>query len=141
MANGNPTSLKMGFGFPQARAAGAPYQAPPTANQMDFHLKEKAAERELRKLARDCPFIRAQLADVVKKDGAKLSVQDVLFFARCLRAGHSKTGFIVTGADGNTYESDKMEFINSDGISIIHEGHPFMLWRNYIKTIIPRATG
>jgi hypothetical protein len=72
------------------------------------------------------------------KDAAKLSVQDLLFFAKCLWAAESKTGFVVTGADGKKYESDKIENINPDGISIIHEGGPFILWRHYIKTILPR---
>jgi hypothetical protein len=140
MANGNPTSLRMGFGFAQARAAGAPYQAPPTASQMDWHVKEKAAKRELQKLTKSDSIIREELAAVVTtdRDAAKLSVQDLLFFAKCLKAHHSKTGFIVTGADGKTYESDKMEGINPDGISIIFEGRPFMLWRHYIKSILPR---
>ncbi len=139
MANDNPTSLRMGFGFAQARAAGAPYQAPPTASQMDWHLKERAAERELQKLTKDDPIIRAQLAAVVtKKDATKLSIQDFLFFAKCLKATQSKTGFIVTGADGKAYESDKIESINPDGISIIYEDGPFILWRHYIKTILPR---
>ena len=139
MANGNPTSLRMGFGFGQARAAGAPYQAPPTSNQMDWHLKEKVAERELQKLTKDHPAIRNQLAAVVTndKDAAKLSIQDLLFFAKCLRAAQSKTGFIVTGADGQTYESDEIENINPYGISVIYKGRSF-LWRHYIKTILPR---
>jgi hypothetical protein len=139
MANANSTSLRMGFGFLQARAAGAPYQAPPTASQMDWHLKEKAAGRELQKLTRDHPDIRSQLAAVVttEKDAAKLSVQDLLFFAKCLRADRSKTGFVVTGADGKTYQSNKIETINPDGISIIYGGRPFILWRHYIRSILP----
>jgi hypothetical protein len=135
MANDQPTNLRMGFGFQQARAAGAPYQAPHTAAQMDFHLKERAAQRELRALVESEPSNGALVRKIIDRHGANLTSQDILYLVRCCLAAQSETGFVVTGADGKIYNSDKVEEILLDVLIIIHEGRRFHLQRGYIKSI------
>jgi hypothetical protein len=135
MANDRPTNLRMGFGFGEARAAGAPFVTPPTTNQMNWHLKEKAAEKELRELRETFPNIDGALKTIIKTFAAKHSVQDILFAAKCVTADQSSTGFVVTGSDGKIYESNKVNSIYMDALVIEHEGRPFTLYRHYITSI------
>ncbi|WP_375785152.1 hypothetical protein ACE10Z_37260 [Bradyrhizobium sp. Pha-3] len=135
MANDKPTSLRMVFGYTQARAAGAPFVAPPTTNQMNWHLKEKAAEKELRELSDSFPDIGLSLKIIIKTFAAKHSVQDILYAAKCVVADQSSTGFVVTGADGKVYVSNTVHSIFMDSLVIEHEGRPFTLYRHYIADI------
>jgi hypothetical protein len=133
MANDPPTNLRMGFGFQQARTAGAPYQRPSTAAQMDFRLKEKKAEKELRKLVESNPASADQVRKLIEKFRSECSVQTILFFAKCSIASRSRYGFVVTGADGKTYHSRKVLEMYGDGsMKIVYEGKPFMLYGHYI---------
>jgi hypothetical protein len=44
--NDPPTSLRRGFGFKQARSAGAPYRNPRPNYKVDFDLEERAAHKK-----------------------------------------------------------------------------------------------
>jgi hypothetical protein len=59
MANDPPTNQRMGFGFPQARAAGAPYVRPRPGYAMDWDINERRYEKELAAIVRRNPSIRA----------------------------------------------------------------------------------
>ena len=48
--NDHPTSLRRGYGFPEARAAGAPYVRPRSGYEMDWDVKDRHYEKELRAL-------------------------------------------------------------------------------------------
>jgi hypothetical protein len=80
MANDNPTSLKMGFGYQQARAAGAPYVAPRPVSTVNFLLNERTAEKEIRDLIRRHSFVGPlvrEIIEVQKLDGG-YSAQEIL---------------------------------------------------------------
>lgn len=47
-----------------------------------------------------------------------------------------QTGFTVTLIDGATYKADKGDFIFTDGISIIHDGHRVYFPTIAIKSIV-----
>jgi hypothetical protein len=51
MANDPPTNLRMGFGFEQARAAGAPYVAPRPVSRVNWEIKCRQCAKKLRELA------------------------------------------------------------------------------------------
>ena len=140
MAMDGPSNRRMGFGFQQARAAGAPYTRPRTAGQMDFALKEKAAEKEIRALVEMNPSLGPTVRQFIKEHTGGgpdwWPVQDILFVLKCIIASESKTGFTIMGADGKSYKSDKVHCIYTDGVSIIHEGRPFMLHKHYIASIV-----
>src|SRR5437588_12245948 len=104
----------MGFGFQQARAAGAPYQPPSTPKKMVLRLKERAAEKEIRTLVERNPSIGPIVRNLVEEHRAKCSVQGILFFVQCVLADQSKTGFTVTGHDGKSYKSNQVESIYLD---------------------------
>src|SRR3974390_2635321 len=52
MANDPPTNLRMGFGFGQARAAGAPFVQPRPGWKMNWDLKNRQCNRKLNDLVR-----------------------------------------------------------------------------------------
>lgn len=113
---------------------------PPTTNQMNWHLKELAAEKDLRKLRERFPNIGDALKTVISTFAGKQSVQDILFAAQCIVADQSETGFVVTGADGKTYESHKVHSIYLDALVVEYEGKPFTLYRHYISDIAVKPT-
>lgn len=53
MANDPPTNLRMGFGFTQARAAGAPYVRPRSGYLMDWDIKERSYKAALNVLVKE----------------------------------------------------------------------------------------
>ena|ERR1700687_5809244 len=52
MANDPPTNLRMGFGFPQARASGAPYVRPRSGHEMDWDIDNRYYEKKLNVLVK-----------------------------------------------------------------------------------------
>jgi hypothetical protein len=80
MANDNPTSLRMGFGYQQAKAAGAPYLAPRPVSTVNFLLNERTAEKEIRALVGRYEFLEPlvrEMIEVQKLDGG-YSAQEIL---------------------------------------------------------------
>ena len=104
---------------------------------MDFHVRERAAEKEMRVLVESNPSSAPTVRQIIKEHRSKCTVQDILFFVKCIIAARSKTGFTVTGGDGKSYKSNKVESIYLDSMTIVYEGRPFTLWRHYIKSITP----
>lgn len=136
MANDRPTSLRMGFGFEEARGAGAPYQAPPTVGQMNSHIRERQAEKELRSLVELYPHASKFVLEVIKANSATCSAQVIAFFVKFSLAKEAKSGFTVTGHDGRVYKSNKVLEIYGDQVRIVHEGRPFTLQRHYVKSLV-----
>src|SRR5258708_7961918 len=67
MANDDPTSLRMGFGYQQARAAGVTgFKSPPSVSKMNFHLSEAAATRKLQDIRQRHPSIEKFLRRVIE---------------------------------------------------------------------------
>jgi hypothetical protein len=66
MANDAPTSLWMGFGFPQARASGAPYVRPRSVSKVNWDLKNKKCERKLGSLAKQHPTVETFIREIVE---------------------------------------------------------------------------
>jgi hypothetical protein len=56
----------MGFGFQQARAAGAPYDAPGTASSYNWGVRERQAEKEIRQILKDYPQATPRIAKLIK---------------------------------------------------------------------------
>jgi hypothetical protein len=140
MSNDDPTSLRMLFGYEQARTAGVVgFSGSRTAWQMDFDLKESKARKEIRALVGRNPSFEPRVRQLIREHASGESewwpVQVILFVLKCEMASRSKTGFTVTGHDGKSYRSDKVARIYTDGLSIIHEGRPLMLHIQYIKSI------
>jgi hypothetical protein len=71
MTNDPPTSLRMGFGFQQARAAGAPYRAPRTVWGVNFETRERRAEKEIASLAKRYPSLKKRFAEIVREAKAQ----------------------------------------------------------------------
>jgi hypothetical protein len=64
MANDDPTNLRMGFGYEQARVAGLTgFQNAPTASEMNWHLEWEAATKVLRHIVHNHP----EMGDLVRK--------------------------------------------------------------------------
>jgi hypothetical protein len=57
MRNDRPTSLRRGYGFSQARAAGAPYVAPRTGYAMEWDVNNRRYEKELSALVKREPSV------------------------------------------------------------------------------------
>jgi hypothetical protein len=82
----------MRFGYQQARAAGVlEFSQPPQAWEMDFHLKEKAAEKEIRALIEQNPSFAPRVRQIIAEHMARLrsdpqkalySTQDILFLLK-----------------------------------------------------------
>jgi hypothetical protein len=66
VANDEPTNLRMGFGFVQARASGAPYVGPRPAGKVNWDLKNKECERKLRNLRKQLPSIGALVRKIME---------------------------------------------------------------------------
>jgi hypothetical protein len=137
MANDLPSHLRMGFGFGQAKAAGAPYAAPATADQMNFHLKERAAERKLRDLRIKYPEIGPLIREYVQyeKDGCHLPAQRIFILIKCEIASRSENSFVVHGTDGKSYAGEKVNEIYLDALSFVHEGKTTTFQIGCIKDI------
>jgi hypothetical protein len=58
MKNDPPTNLRRGYGFNQARAAGAPFVRPRSGYQMDRDIQERFSKKALNALVKDDPSIR-----------------------------------------------------------------------------------
>ena len=138
MANDPPSHLRMGFGFQQARAAGAPYAAPPTPDQMNFHLREKAAEKKLRTLVLKKPSLAVLVRQYARpRDGGNyLTTQQILFLVECINASNAKNGFVIVGKNGTSYQGEKINDIYLDGLSFVHGGKSSFFHVNFIKEII-----
>jgi hypothetical protein len=67
MANDPPTNQRMGFGFPQARAAGAPYVSPRSGYAMDWDVNERRHQKELAALVKLHPSIRTLARQIMEK--------------------------------------------------------------------------
>jgi hypothetical protein len=66
MANDDPTSLRMGFGYQQARRAGMTgFKSPPSVAEMNLHLSEAAATRKLQAIVQRHPSIKNFLRKVM----------------------------------------------------------------------------
>jgi hypothetical protein len=62
MRNGDPTSLRMAFGYTEASASGVTgFEAPPNARKMNWHKQCAEAEKKIAALVRADPSI-SQLA-------------------------------------------------------------------------------
>lgn len=58
MRNGDPTSLRMAFGYNEARASGVTgFEGPPTASKMNWSAKCAAAEKTIRALTEADPTL------------------------------------------------------------------------------------
>ncbi len=66
MANDPPTSLRMGFGFPQARAAGAPYVQPRPGWKMNWDLKNSQCKRKLHDLVKQHPSVGVLVGEIME---------------------------------------------------------------------------
>lgn len=66
MANDPPTSMRMGFGFPQARAAGAPYVQPRPGWKMNWDLKNRQCERKLNDLLKQQPAVGELVKEIME---------------------------------------------------------------------------
>lgn len=66
MANDPPTNLRMGFGFIQARAAGAPYVQPRSAWKMDWDVKNRQCKKKLNDLAKRYPPIGKLVKEIIE---------------------------------------------------------------------------
>jgi len=140
MANDDPTSLRMLFGYEQARNAGVVgFSGTRTAWSMDFDLKESKARKEIRALVERNTLLEARVRQLIREHATGesdwWSAQVILFVLKCEMAARSTTGFTVIGHDGKSYKSNKVERIYTDGLSIIHEGKPLMLYIHYVKSI------
>lgn len=67
MRNDRPTSLRRGHGFPQARAAGAPYVSPRSGYAMEWDLNERRYQKELAALVKLHPSIRVLVRQTMEK--------------------------------------------------------------------------
>ena len=65
MANDEPTNLRMGFGFVQARAAGAPYANPRPVRKVDWDLKIRQCERKLRDIIKNHPPVGGLVREIM----------------------------------------------------------------------------
>ena len=83
MANDDPTSLRMGFGYQQARAAGVTgFKSPPSVSQMNFHLSEAAATKKLRAIRQQHPSIEKFLLKVIEiQTAAGLGTAEQIYYA------------------------------------------------------------
>lgn len=66
MANDPPSALRMGFGFLEARAAGAPYVGPRPVWKINWDIRNKQAERKLRDLVKQHPSAGALVREVME---------------------------------------------------------------------------
>jgi hypothetical protein len=85
MANDDPTSLRMGFGYHQARAAGmSGFEEPPSESRMNFDLRWKAKEKELRTLVEQNPSIGPIVREIIKRQTAAncYSVDEIIWELR-----------------------------------------------------------
>ena len=123
MANHPPSGLRMGFGFQQAKASGAPYVAPPTADQMNFHLKERTAEKELRTLREGYPEFDNLIRDLIlyEKDGYRITAQHILLLVKCEMVIQSGRRFLIYAANGSIYRGRLIKKLYLDGLLVEHE--------------------
>jgi hypothetical protein len=70
MANDEPTSLRMGFGFPQARAAGAPFVPSRPGWRMNWDVKCRECEKKLRDLVVQYPSVGVLIKKIVEAQKA-----------------------------------------------------------------------
>jgi hypothetical protein len=66
MANDPPTNQRMGFGFQQARAAGAPYVPPGSPSSYNYEVAERQAAKELRELIEQNPALGRRVQEIIK---------------------------------------------------------------------------
>jgi hypothetical protein len=66
MANDPPTNLRMGFGFTQARASGAPYVRPRSSGEMDWDLKNRQSLRKLNDLVKQHPSLKVLIEKILE---------------------------------------------------------------------------
>ena len=58
MRNGDPTSLRMAFGYTEARASGVTgFDGPPTASKMNWSAQCAAADKKIRELTNADPLL------------------------------------------------------------------------------------
>jgi hypothetical protein len=83
MANDDPTSLRMAFGYQQARAAGVTgFKSPPSVSEMNFHLSEAAATKNLRAIRQQHPSIEKLLLKVIEiQTAAGLGTAGDIYYA------------------------------------------------------------
>lgn len=65
MANDDPTNQRMGFGFVQARAAGAPYVQPRPGWRMNWEVKCSQCARRLRDLVEQDPSVGELVREII----------------------------------------------------------------------------
>jgi hypothetical protein len=66
MANDDPTSLRMGFGYQQARASGVTgFESPSSPYRMNFLMQWRAAEKKLRKIIERNPSLEPIVREII----------------------------------------------------------------------------
>lgn len=82
MANNPPTSLRMAFGYRQARASGIDgFEKEPSTGQMNFDLQWRDGEKEIRAIVEKYPSAGPIVRRMIKEQKARkrLSVDLILF--------------------------------------------------------------
>jgi|HubBroStandDraft_6_1064221.scaffolds.fasta_scaffold1692475_1 hypothetical protein len=64
--NDPPTSFRRGYGFSQARSAGAPYVPPRPAWKVNWDIRAKRAEKNLRELLKQHPSIKPLVLKIIE---------------------------------------------------------------------------
>jgi hypothetical protein len=79
VASDDPTTLRMGFGYPQARASGAPFRQPRSPSAVNYHWRESAANKDLRALVNQFPSLAPIVQQrIIERRGYYLSAYDIL---------------------------------------------------------------
>jgi hypothetical protein len=68
---GPPSNLRRGYGFQEARAAGAPYVRPRPGWKMNWDVESRKVERKLRRLVKEQPSLECLVREIIEEQKAQ----------------------------------------------------------------------